>query len=72
MKDYTGKIIYMGIDVHKKTFAVTAICEKEIVKRAAILILESSFPRRRESSLIFALWMPAFAGMTSFVSQNES
>jgi hypothetical protein len=60
MKDYTGKIIYMGIDVHKKTFAVTA------------LILESSFPRRRESSLIFALWMPAFAGMTSFVSQNEN
>ena len=33
MKDYTGKIIYMGIDVHKKTFAVTAICENEIVKR---------------------------------------
>lgn len=33
MKDYTGKIIYMGIDVHKKTYAVTTICEKEIVKR---------------------------------------
>ena len=33
MKDYTGKTIYIGIDVHKKTYAVTAICEGEIVKR---------------------------------------
>jgi transposase len=33
MKDYTGKTLYVGIDVHKKTYAVTCICEKEIVKR---------------------------------------
>lgn len=36
MKDYTGKIIYVGVDVHKKTYAVTSICEKEIVKRDTI------------------------------------
>jgi transposase len=31
--DYTGKTIFVGIDVHKKTYAVTAICDNEIVKR---------------------------------------
>lgn len=33
MKDYTGKTIFVGIDVHKKTYSVTAICEGVIVKR---------------------------------------
>lgn len=33
MKDYTQKTVYIGIDVHKKTYAVTAICENEVVKR---------------------------------------
>jgi len=33
MKDYTGKIVYVGIDVHKKTYSVTSICEKVVVKR---------------------------------------
>lgn len=33
MKDYTGKIIYVGVDVHKKTYSVTVICDETIVKR---------------------------------------
>ena len=36
MKDYTGKRIYLGIDVHKKTYAVTALCEKIVVKKATL------------------------------------
>lgn len=32
-KDYSGKIIYMGIDVHKKTYACVSVCEGEVVKR---------------------------------------
>lgn len=35
-KDYTGKVVYMGIDVHKKTYACVSICEGEIVKRDTI------------------------------------
>ncbi|WP_208123223.1 hypothetical protein, partial [Facilibium subflavum] len=31
--DYTGKVVYMGIDVHKKTYACVSICEGEIVKK---------------------------------------
>lgn len=31
--DYTGKTIFVGMDVHKKTYSVTAICDGIIVKR---------------------------------------
>ena len=30
--DYTNKIVYVGIDVHKKTYSCVAICDKEVVK----------------------------------------
>ena len=36
MKDYTGKTIFVGMDVHKKTYSVTAICDGVIVKRDTI------------------------------------
>lgn len=36
MKDYTGKKIYLGIDVHKATYSVTAISEKIVVKKATL------------------------------------
>lgn len=32
-RDYTGKMISMGIDVHKKTYCCVSICEGEVVKR---------------------------------------
>ena len=31
--DYTGKEVYMGIDVHKKTYACVSICEGSIIKK---------------------------------------
>jgi transposase len=33
---YLGKKVYIGMDVHKKTYAITAICEGVIVKKATI------------------------------------
>ena len=30
---YTGKTIFVGIDVHKKTYSISVVCEKELVKR---------------------------------------
>lgn len=36
MRDYTNKTIYLGIDVHKKTYAVTAICEGQVVKKDSL------------------------------------
>jgi transposase len=32
MRDYTGKTVFAGIDVHKKTYSVTCICEDIKVK----------------------------------------
>jgi transposase len=37
MHNYTRKTVYIGIDVHKKTYAVTAICDKVVVKKDTIL-----------------------------------
>jgi transposase len=36
MKDYTGKKVFLGIDVHKKTYAVAALCEKIMIKKATL------------------------------------
>lgn len=33
MRDYTGKSVFIGIDVHKKTYSITAILDKVVVKR---------------------------------------
>lgn len=33
MQKYNGKAIYLGIDVHKKTYSVTAVCEGQVVKK---------------------------------------
>ncbi len=31
--DYTGKTVYLGIDVHKKTYACVSVCEGEVIKK---------------------------------------
>jgi len=36
MYDYTGKTIFLGLDVHKSTYSLTAICENCIIKREKI------------------------------------
>ena len=33
MKDYTGKTVFLGIDVHKSSYSVAAMCEGAIVKQ---------------------------------------
>lgn len=37
MNDYTQKNVYIGIDVHKKTYFITAICNDAVVKRDTII-----------------------------------
>lgn len=36
MRDYTNKKVYLGIDVHKKTYSVAAMSDGIIVKRATL------------------------------------
>lgn len=33
MRDYTDKKVFIGIDVHKKTYAVTAVCDGLVAKK---------------------------------------
>lgn len=32
-RDYEGKKVFIGIDVHKRTYSIVAVCEEVIVKR---------------------------------------
>lgn len=36
MRDYTNHSIFIGLDVHKKTYSVTAICEGQVIKKDTI------------------------------------
>jgi transposase len=36
MRNYTDKKVFLGIDVHKKHYSVTAICEGQVVKKDTI------------------------------------
>lgn len=36
MKNYTGKTVFLGIDVHKKTYTVAAICDGALMKKATL------------------------------------
>jgi transposase len=33
MKQYTSKTVFVGVDVHKNSYSVTAVCERQIVKK---------------------------------------
>lgn len=66
MKDYTGKTIFVGIDVHKKTYAVAAICEGVIVKRDTLRadpqVLINYLLKRFGLGTIFTAYESGFCG----------
>jgi transposase len=35
-RSYAGECVYVGVDVHKETYAVTCVCHKQIVKTATV------------------------------------
>lgn len=43
MRDYTGQSIFIGIDVHKKTYSVTAVVNKIVVKRDTMAACPKKF-----------------------------
>ncbi len=66
MIDYTGKTIFVGIDVHKKTYAVTAICDNEVVKRDTLKanpsVLISYLKKRFGTGTIKTAYESGFCG----------
>jgi len=66
MLDYTGKTIFIGLDVHKKTYAVTAICDGVVVKRDSIkaypTVLISYLKKRFGTGTIKSAYEAGFSG----------
>src|SRR2546430_2993019 len=65
---YCGGIVYVGIDVHKKTYAVTCVCNKKIVKTATVqadpAALAASLPRWFPGATLYSVYE---AGFSAFV-----
>ena len=63
---YQGKKVYVGIDVHKKTYAVTARCEGMIVKRDTLQAspqgLVDYLRRYFAGAQIFSVYEAGFSG----------
>jgi len=36
MPEFTGKQVFLGIDVHKKTYSLSAICEGRLIKKCTL------------------------------------
>jgi transposase len=61
--NYTNKVVYVGIDVHKKTYSCVSICEKEVVKR-------DSMPAKPQ--LLLSYLKNTFASATSIKTAYEA
>jgi transposase len=64
--DYQGKKIYVGIDVHKKTYAVYCLCEGQLAKKATIpaspAALITMFRNFFPGTEIYSAYEAGFAG----------
>jgi transposase len=65
---YSGRLVYVGVDVHKETSAVTCVCDKKIVKIATVQAdpagLAASLQRWFPDATISAVYE---AGFSAFV-----
>lgn len=66
MRDYTGKTIFVGIDVHKKTYALAAISDGVLVKRETVKanpeVLIAYLRKRYGSGRIVTAYEAGFCG----------
>lgn len=67
MKNYKEKTIFIGIDVHKRTYSVTAICEATIVKRDTLKadpnLLVAYLKKRFGEGKIVSAYEAGFCGL---------
>jgi transposase len=63
---YTGERIDVGIDVHKETYTVTCLCQRQIVKTATVPAdparLAESLPRWFPEARLFTAYEAGFSG----------
>ncbi|MCA2521127.1 IS110 family transposase [Microcystis sp. M63BS1] len=64
--DYTEKTIFVGIDVHKKTYSVAIVCDKAIVKRDTLhaipQVLSSYLKKHFTGAKINSAYEAGFSG----------
>lgn len=76
MRDYTGKTIFVGLDVHKKTYSVTAICDKEVIKKdtlkASPSVLITYLKKRFGSGKIKTAYEAGFCGFNLHRALEEA
>ena len=65
---YCGRIVYVGIDVHKETYTVTCVCNQQIMKTATMqadpAALAASLPRWFPGATLSSVYE---AGFSAFV-----
>jgi len=63
---YTGERIDVGIDVHKETYTVTCLCQRQMVKTATVpadpVRLAESLPRWFPGARLFSAYEAGFSG----------
>ncbi len=68
MREYTGKTIFVGIDVHKKSYSVTAICDRQIVKKDRLIANPSHFAnyckKNFKGAKIYSAYEAGFCGFS--------
>ena len=68
MKDYTNQKLFIGIDVHKKTYSVTAVSEQQVIKRDTIQgspdALVNYFTKYFRHALIYSAYEAGFCGFS--------
>ncbi len=65
-RNYSGKKVFVGIDVHKKTYSLVAVCEGVIVKRWSMAASVSScitqLKKYFKNSKIYSVYEAGFSG----------
>jgi len=63
---YTGKEVFIGIDVHKKSYSVVARCDKEVVKKwtttASPQELSQQLQKYFRGALVYSVYEAGFSG----------
>jgi len=63
---YTGAHIYVGVDVHKNTYTVTCVCQRQMVKTATVPAdparLAESFSRWFPGAILSSAYEAGFSG----------
>lgn len=64
--DYTGKRVYMGIDVHKKTYVCASVCEGKVIKRDSMparpLVLITYIKNHFSNTILETAYEAGFSG----------